>query len=124
MVTVLTKFRSSSINTQISVVFMLILFISLVVSGTTFVYFEYLNKKNDFADQLSAVTSITASKSSAALQFDDTETLLNILDSLQAIDSIELACAYQFDGQLFASYEASTKVICPNVIDNEGVYFA
>ncbi len=119
----MTDFRTSSINKQISVVFMLVLFISLIVSGTAFVFFEYLNKKSDFADQLTAVANITASRSSAALQFDDKETLLNILESLDDIDSIELTCAYQYDDQLLASYKTNIESKCPDVLESEGIYY-
>jgi len=119
----MTRFRETSINKQISVVFMLILFISLLVSGTAFVLVEYYNNKNDLADQLTAVTKITASRSSAAFQFDDKETLSNILNSLQTINMIELACAYPENKQLLASYGNNIKLKCPNIVEKEGVHF-
>ncbi|MFT5451275.1 MAG: PAS domain S-box-containing protein [Enterobacterales bacterium] len=121
----MSQFRKTSINKQMSVMFMLILIISLLGSGSAFVFFEYINKKNDFVEGLKAVAEITASRSVAALELEDIGNLQNTLDSLHSIKSITLACAYQAEDKLLAFYKSVTSSReCFNKINKTGVYFS
>jgi len=119
------NFRKTSINKQISVTFMLILVISLLGSGSIFVYIEYVNKKNDFADNLKAVAEIAASRTAAALEFESVKGLQSTLDSIHSIKSIKLACAYQRDDKLLAFYKSeTTKLICSKKVNDVGIYLS
>jgi sensor histidine kinase YesM len=104
---------------------MLILIISLLGSGSAFVAFEYVNKKNDFAENLKAVAEIAASRSSVGLDLGIINGLQETLNSLQSIKSITLACAYQADDQLLAFYKSAlTTKVCSNQVNDTGVYFS
>jgi len=119
----MSLFQQQSINKQISVVFMLILIISLLASGSALVFFEYLNKKNDFADELKTIAQLTASRSTAAIEFEHQEDLQEILDSLQEIKTIDLVCAYK-DNLLLTSYQRRENLQCNGLNKSTGIYFS
>jgi len=81
-----------------------------------------LNNKNELTNKISVVSRLTASKSTAAFEFQDPDSLTDLLTALQAINVIQLACAYDEDSILVAQYKKTPELICLNTSRDVGTY--
>ena len=82
----------------------------LLLTCSIFFIYEYITYRQAHIRELTSIGNIIAANSVAALAFDDAEAAGEILGSLQAEGRITIACLYDEEGRLFASYPAGAVV--------------
>ena len=86
----------------------------IVVSVLTFTNNERENL-HDFQESLHIITRVLADRSVVALEFNDTELATRNLGAVEANRSIFLACIYDINNEIFATYRPENiKNLCPS----------
>ena len=116
------SYKTTSINKQITVAFMLVLSVSLVIAGSVFVAIEYVNQKGSFAEDMMTIGKIAATRTGLVLKSQDKEAADEILGSLTTTKTIQVACLYLKHNQLFSSTNNSSSK-CPETENQSGIVF-
>ena len=78
--------------------------LAVFILSTLFTYQRYTSFKHQMSEELSTITKIIADQSTAAVLFEDTDTLKETLSSLSLHHSVLLGCTYNASGALLAEY--------------------
>jgi methyl-accepting chemotaxis protein len=82
---------------------------ALVLSFAGFAINDYYLMRNSLSNNLRAHASMLAFNSTAVLSFHDEQAAQKLLDSLQSQPTIEMACLYESDGKILATYRSDPK---------------
>ena len=100
----MTSFKDLAINTKLTLLVLLAGGVALLMSCVAFVTNDVRMIRSSMVDQMSALTDVLGSNSTAALSFDDADTAAELLMSLKRQPAVELACIYNASGKIFAVY--------------------
>lgn len=112
------------IKSQISIIVITCVMVSLLVSGTAIVLQERYIERQLMLDNLLASAEVTANRSAAPLIFSDTDEGLALLQSLIDITSTRQACLYTQEGTEFVKYPPSQDTICQTITSNDSWEFS
>ena len=91
--------------------------ISLLVISSLVLFLETSEFKQNKLDDFSAIASIIANRSTAALLYDDKETAIENLNVINSLPEAKSACIYNDKGELFSKLIKEANVWnCPNNI--------
>ena len=80
--------------------------VALALSCVAFFVNDVWSIRNSKREQLSALATILAQTTTAALEFSDAKTAVELLASLRQQPAVEFACLYDQQGKAFATYPA------------------
>lgn len=80
-------------------------FFALLIALMLFIYFSTERVRDNLVEEMSVLTELIGNRSTAAIDFMDQKTARENLASLSARRSIEQACLYDADGEIFANYQ-------------------
>jgi C4-dicarboxylate-specific signal transduction histidine kinase len=98
------SFKDLAINTKLTVLVLLAGGVALLMSCIAFVINDARMIRTSMVKQLSTLTEVLGSNSTAALNFDDANTAAELLMSLKQQPAVALACIYDGSGKVFAAY--------------------
>ena len=101
------SFRNFSIRSKLLVIVLSSVFASLIIASSAIVLINHKVATQEFKDQLQILVDITSERSKAALAFKDKRVLDSNLKNLSRLESIDLACLYDNESRLFASYSSA-----------------
>src|SRR5690606_12370699 len=99
--------RKKSIQYKLVRVILITSAATLLVTFASYFIYEYFSYRQTMHQQLTTLSQIIATNSTAALAFDDVEDATEILTALKAEEDIIQACLYDKNGVLFAKYPDS-----------------
>src|SRR6188474_2663441 len=107
--------QSASIRAKLLIVVMVTTCASLVLTGLALGAFEFFSHRRTITAEMAAVSEIIGANSTAALAFNDEPAAREILLALKPQREIRMACLYDRDGRLFASFvrRGSAQTDCP-----------
>lgn len=118
------KFRKLKIKTKLALVVLLTCSIGLVLTGAGVIVFDRVKQKEILAEELNILTRVIAERSAAALSFRDATRASDNLASLLVRSSIQIACMYNSDNQVFARASRNDGLAsCPLNPQQEGSHF-
>ena len=104
--------------------------LSVFILSSVFILQRYHSFKQQITDEFSAIAQIIADRSNAAILFEDTRALSEILASLSLHPQVSLACTFNADDQLLAQYgkslsasNSNTAYVCPDSAGEPRNYF-
>jgi signal transduction histidine kinase len=103
----MVKFKDRPIKNKLTIIIMLSTFLSVLLLSTVFTYQRYTSFKQQITDEFSTITKIIADRSNAAVLFEDDQAIKEILSSLALHNDVLVACTYNAEARLLASYNAS-----------------
>ncbi len=106
-------FLTLPIRQKILAIIFLCSFLALLTSLIFFIFFSTVRLRENLVQEMNVLAEITGSRSSAALEFLDNKTAKENLAALAARDSVRLACIYDVNDDLFASFSRIARVKCP-----------
>jgi len=83
---------------------LLICGVVLLLTSTAFIVYEYVTYRETARRELETLGKITASNISSSIAFKDQNDATEVLQALKAEKTIELACAFDKEGNLLATY--------------------
>jgi C4-dicarboxylate-specific signal transduction histidine kinase len=98
------SYKDLAINTKLTLLVLLASGVALLMSCVAFVTNDVRMIRSSMVKQMSTLTEVLGSNSTAALNFDDENTAAELLMSLKRQPAVELACIYNAAGKLFAAY--------------------
>ncbi len=98
-----------SIAQKLRRIILLISGIALIIASLAYVAIEVFSYRKSLVEHISILADVIGTNSTAALAFDDPKTAQKLLSSLQTEAAISGASIFQMDGDIFASYFASSK---------------
>ncbi|ABD80832.1 ATP-binding region, ATPase-like protein [Saccharophagus degradans 2-40] len=98
------RFQNLSIRTKLVSIILLGMASAMTVALANFIFFELYSAKRNLTDELTVLSRITAARSGAALTFGDIKKAQENLSQLGILDSVQAACIYDADDNLFAAY--------------------
>ena len=96
--------HSPSIRVKLLIVVMVTTCASLFLTGLALGVFELFSHRRTMTAEMAAVSEIIGANSTAALAFNDESAAREILLALEAQREIRMACLYDSQGRLFASF--------------------
>ncbi len=96
---------------------------SLVLATSFLLIIETAELKQNTEKKISAIATLIASRSTAALLFNDKRMLKENLDTLNEFPSIISACIYTAQGKLFSALDKSIQRLCPLLVSESDVHF-
>jgi signal transduction histidine kinase len=99
--------RNVSITKKLMLLVVASVALALAMSHAVFIYNDISFAHSSLVRQLSALAEVLGSNTEAALTFDDSDTANQILTSLRLQPTVESACIFDADGNVFASYFAA-----------------
>ena len=96
---------------------------AVLVSAIVFFFWNRYALERFVVDNMVATAEVVADGLQAAVAFDDREAADDTLASLASKPEVDLACAYDRQGQLLAEYRARPSVQCPSSPRPEGTYY-
>ena len=96
--------RSLPIRQKVSVVIMLTTACALVLACGAFILYDYVTLRQATAHDIHILSGVVASRSAAALMFNDGEAANEILASVRTDPSIIAGAIYKMDGTRFVTY--------------------
>ncbi len=98
------SFKDLAINTKLTLLVLLAGGVALLMSCVAFVVNDVRMTRQSTVSQMSTLTQVLGSNSTAALNFDDPDTAAELLMSLKQQAAVDLACIYDAKGKVFAAY--------------------
>ncbi len=96
----------------------------LLLTCVAFFIYEYITYRELTKRELETLGQVTASNLTSSLAFDDREDATELLAALKAQKNIELACVFDKNGKLFASYPSTVKPeTLPSQLQQNGYQF-
>ena len=97
----------------------------LLATCVAFIVYEYINYREITRRELSTLGQVTATNITSSLAFDNKQDAISLLQALKAQKNIVAACAYDKQGNLFATYpETLSKENIPASVQENGYRFA
>jgi signal transduction histidine kinase/HAMP domain-containing protein len=96
--------HSLSLKHKLIMIIMLTCLAALSLMGVVFIAWEWASLRREMVRDLSTHASILAKNCRAAITFQDVDDAGTVLQTIQAIPSIAIACVYDDSGELFAAY--------------------
>ena len=98
------SYKDFAINTKLTLLVLLAGGVGLLLSCIAFVTNDVRMIRSSMVKQMSALTDVLGANITAALNFQDEVTAAELLRSLAQQPAVELACVYDSNEQVFASY--------------------
>lgn len=102
------KTRNTAIAHKIRNMILLASGVVLLITSVAFVTIEYFSYRQTLVERAEVLADIIATNTSAALTFDDNKTAEQLLRSLVAEASVDIASLYKPDGSKFSQYTRSS----------------
>ena len=103
---------------------MVISFVGLVLGGLFSLFYNIENSRAHLRDQYLVLARIVASRSTAALTFQDVQVVEENIQNLREAPDFSGACVYGEEDKVFASYFRGKNVACPPIAGKgESFYF-
>jgi PAS domain S-box-containing protein len=96
--------QHASINRKLTWLVAIAVATALALAYAAFVLNDVRTARHNLIEQMSVLSDVLASNSTAALTFDDKESAQQVLDSLSRESSVEAACIFTADGSPFVFY--------------------
>ncbi|MCP5103796.1 MAG: PAS domain S-box protein [bacterium] len=93
-----------SIKRKLVLIIMLVSSAAILLAGGAFTTYQWIAFRHRMVHGLSVQAEMVAANCTGALSFNVPKDAVEVLDSLKARESIELACVYRNNGSLFARY--------------------
>ena len=120
----ISSFTNIPIRQKLTVLMVIATATSILLSGLGILFSDVLLFRNYLRRDLSALATIIAGNSTAALEFYDRRTAAKVLDSLRARPHVVEACTYGADSALFARYARPDAIgTCPPPAAETGEHF-
>ncbi len=100
-----------SIKTKLNLLAISAASIALLFSSAAFFYTDVQRIRSSTVTQLSALASVVGANSTAALQFDDSLSAAEMLESLQQQPAVEMAVLYDENDDVFATFSRSNAAV-------------
>jgi len=104
-----------SIQRKLTLLMMLVSGVALLAASVAIMFTYYGSLRSYKAAQLVALADVTASNSTAAISFGRRNSAAELLASLDKQPTIQYACIFDEDGEVFASYRRHEKTPAPEV---------
>ncbi len=118
-------FRDIPIKAKMIAALMSTTLIALLVACIAFIANDRVAFRKELAGNLGILADVLARNSTAALSFTDLEDATSTLQSLRAKPSVNVACLYNAEDNVFATYSREKKTpIIPGKPDADGTHFA
>jgi len=105
--------RNASFKTKLVVLISAVGVLVAIVSSTAIVTNHALTFKQNLKLNLSSLADVVGTNSTAALMFEDTESVTEMLSALRAASSIRAAFVYDANDRLVASYQSNQGKLVP-----------
>lgn len=119
-----TGFTDSSVKNKLMIMILTVSVVCTILTVLSFSVYGILNMRKEMRDELSITGTIISNRIDAALVFKNNSLALETLSALSANSSIQIACVYDVNGNVFAKYYAGKLVStsCPS-LSNQGIFF-
>jgi len=114
----MTKFKDLPIKNKLTIFIMVCTLLSVAVLSSVFIYQQYHSFKQQMSEEFTTIAKIIADRSNAAILFEDTYALNEILSSLSLHKQVLLACTYNLENRQLAEYRRADKIQTANSILN------
>ena len=107
------------IQRKLSIVVVIGILSAIIVTVANFISFDRDNVKRDLVEEMRVLARITAARSAVAVAFGDKANALENVSALALRSTIQHACIYTQEQQLFAAYLRKDSLFagCPEVLD-------
>ena len=109
--------RDTSIGTKIRVLSAAVAALALILACPAFVINNARIAKQNKVAQLTSLARVLGANCTAALEFDDPKTAVELLNSLRSQPAVEAAVLFSADGWRFARYPADASTPAPASVD-------
>lgn len=99
--------RNVSITKKLILIVMISSSVALILAGIFFVVYDYVGYRDTMVRNLSTLTEVLASNSTAALSFSSKTDAAEILSALKTYRHVTSAAIFTDTGELFASFQRS-----------------
>lgn len=113
------SFRNISIRSKFLLAVIITVVIALFIALASIATLSHKLAAKDFTEQLNVLVDITADRSQVALSFKDKRTVIQNIQTLSKLTSIDLACMYNIEGLLFGQYERFSEINCPESLPSQ-----
>lgn len=100
------SFRDLSINAKLNLSALVAGSVALLLASSVLIFNDYNLVRRSKVEQLSSLARVLGAASTAALTFDDPNTAKELLASLSLQPTIKLACIYNEQQRVFATYHS------------------
>lgn len=113
------RYQDLPIQRKIVIIIVLGMASAMIVTVANFISFDRKNVKRDLSEEMRVLARITAARSAAAVAFGDKSNALENLNTLTIRSTIQHACIFDENQNLFAAYNRrdSRFSSCPNTLD-------
>ncbi len=120
------RFRNLSIKRKLMLVVLLTSSIGLFISVAGVLAYDWEKQREILAQEMTILSRVVASRSAAAVSFDDKLRAIENLSSMLLRKSVISACIYDGQGQIFASVDVqgSDGKHCERALLADGHYFS
>jgi len=101
----MSGYRDLSIRHKLTTIIMLTSGVAILLTCAAFVLYDRVTFRRAMTHDLSTVAEIIGQHSTAALTFNDPKAATQVLAALQAMPNVISACAYTWNGEVFARYQ-------------------
>ena len=121
----MVAFSDLPLQRKLSLVVLLAILVALTSSIMAVLVFYHSQARQSLSQELQALASITSQRSSAALLFNDKKAMQENLQSLLIKHSVEAACVFKDEKELFAAIDRNSPEFPRCVVPSfrQGVYF-
>jgi signal transduction histidine kinase/CheY-like chemotaxis protein len=116
------RVRDLSIRRKLTLISMVTTALALLVAAGVLTTVQILTYRANAAESLTALARVVALSTSASVAFRDDKVATEVLGGLAAKESVTLACIYDEEGTLFASYQAGKRA-CPAALPRDFAAF-
>lgn len=118
----MTSFQNFSIRSKFLLAVIFTVLIALLIALASIATLRHTLASKDFTEQLNVLVDITAERSQIALAFRDKKTVIQNLQTLSKLTSIDVACMYNSEDNVFGQYERFETTRCPETTPNQLEY--
>lgn len=113
------RYQDLPIQRKLSIVVVIGILSAIIVTVANFISFDRDNVKRDLVEEMRVLARITAARTAVAVAFGDHANALENVSALALRSTIQHACIYTQEQQLFAEYlrQGSSFKGCPEVLD-------
>lgn len=113
------RYRDLPIQRKISLIIVIGMASAMIVTVANFISFDRTNVKRDLGEEMRVLARITAARSAAAVAFGDRANALENLSTLSLRSTVQHACIYDEQQQLFARFQRKDSPYgsCAEVLD-------
>lgn len=113
------RYKDLPIQRKISIIIVIGMASAMIVTVANFISFDRDNVKRDLIEEMRVLARITAARSAVAVAFGDRSNALENLTALSLRSTIQYACIYDQQYQLFAQFQRKYSKFegCPDELD-------